>query len=389
MNIELIENWAVSHCPKKKFYKMVLSNLKRKQVNRHKMTFKDIFAVESGNKEKSIVLKKYIKRWKKYNKKLEQQIKDYISISGKQIKVNDEIIEDIIFCRYAYGFMPDEYFAYHLENKVEIERKKYISDRDRLDFIYKVNDIVDMEIVRNKNLTYQYFKHYYHRDAICINRNTDFHKFVNFIKKNSVFVQKNVRKNCGQGVQLIDFNMLNLSYEDYYKKLMKDDEYILEERIEQSPIMSSFHGNSVNTVRCVTLITPKGIVVDHCFLKVGRNNSFLDNGAAGGLLIGIDKNNGKLNTDAFNEFSEIFESHPDSNVIFKDFQLPEWDSLLEIAIELANNCPNVRFVGWDLAHTAHGWVLVEGNGRSQVIGPQLVYGKGYKTHFSEIMNIQF
>lgn len=389
MNFEVIENWSVAHCPNIKMAKKLLNYIKWIHVNRYKIKQKDINAIETGNLDKAVVLKKYKQRWKKYEVKLEKQIFDYLEISGKSNEIALHILEDVIFCRYAYGFMPDEYFAYKLDQKSSKQRQEYISDRDRLSFIYKVNDILDMEIVRNKNLTFQHFKDFYKRDAVCINKKTNFTDFVNFVKIHPIFVQKNVKKNCGQGVKLIDFNKVTIPYETYFENLKKEDDFILEERIIQSKKMGELNKSSVNTVRCVTLVTDNGIIVDHCFLKVGRNNSFLDNGAAGGLLIGIELKNGKLNTDAINEFGEVFEKHPDSDIVFKGFQLPEWNSLMELSILLAKKCPSVRFVGWDLAHTDQGWVLVEGNGRSQVIGPQLIYEKGYKTHFEKVMNIQF
>lgn len=53
------------------------------------------------------------------------------------------------------------------ENRVteHCPRWKYISDRDRLIIVYKVNDIIDMNIVRNKNITYNVLGRYYHRDS--------------------------------------------------------------------------------------------------------------------------------------------------------------------------------------------------------------------------------
>lgn len=388
MNIEPIENWMITHCPNNKTVKHIFSYLKSKHISRHKMKKNDVDAVDSGRIKKEIILKKYEKKWYRYDKKVKKHISEELVLYRRENSEKEILTRDILYCKYAYGFNPDEYFMYNLKNKSPVERKKFISDKDRLEFIYKVNDIIDMDVVRNKNLTYKNFQKFYQRKALCITKNTELKDFINFVKNTPIFVQKNVRKNCGQGVKLIDFNKMGSTYKDYFQYLKKTDEYILEELIIQSNTMSNLNDSSVNTVRCVTLVTDKGVLIDHCFLKVGRNHSFLDNGAAGGLLIGIDKNSGMLNTDAYNEFNEVFVQHPDSHIIFKGYQLPEWQGLLDTATALAEKCPTVRFVGWDLAHTDNGWILVEGNGRSQLIGPQLLYDLGLKSHLSKTMNIQ-
>lgn len=391
IRFEDVENWVIQYGPKATFFRIIMGKIKGEHVSRHTMSEKDVKAVELRKNNKISVLKRYEQKWPFYTKRFKNQIREYLALYPKAVAGMDkkELMTDIIFCHYAYGFLQDEYFAYQLKNKHSLERRSYISDRDRLKFIYKVNDIVDMDIVRNKNLTYKKFQKYYHRDAINIEKDGDFQKFCSFVKKHPIFVQKNVRKNCGQGVKLINFKETNETYETYFRKLRLKDDYLLEACIPQSTVMSSLHPSSVNTIRFVTLVTDKGILVDHCFLKVGRNNAFLDNGAAGGLLVGINQSNGMLCTNGYSEFLEVYEKHPNSDVIFKGFQLPQWNEALLLAEKLASKYPSIRFVGWDLAHTEQGWVLVEGNGRSQVIGPQIIYGKGLKQHFEELMKVDF
>lgn len=53
--------------------------------------------------------------------------------------------------------------------------------------------------------------------------------------------------------------------------------------------------------------------------------------------------------------------HPDTNIKLVGFQIPKWNEAVETAINLAKQVPDVRYVGWDLALTADGWVMIEGN----------------------------
>ena len=148
---------------------------------------------------------------------------------------------------------------------------------------------------------------------------------------------------------------------------------LLEERVVQNNVMGVLNPSSVNTVRCITLNTMDGIVVSYCFLKVGRKGSFVDNGGSGGILVGIDKKCGKLNTDGYDELNVRYVTHPDSGVNLKGYQLPDWEQLIHMCVEMSGQMPTVKYIGWDLAYTDTGWIVIEGNGMSQMIGPQIVW----------------
>ena len=52
---------------------------------------------------------------------------------------------------------------------------------------------------------------------------------------------------------------------------------------------------------------------------------------------------------------------------------------MDLAIRLAETEPAEWGVGWDLALTDGGWVLVECNRGGAVLGPQMVQQKGMRT----------
>ena len=46
--------------------------------------------------------------------------------------------------------------------------------------------------------------------------------------------------------------------------------------------------------------------------------------------------------------------------------------------KLVQVLPDQRYVGWDLALSKDGWVLVEGNSGGQFVGPQISLKKGIR-----------
>ena len=190
----------------------------------------------------------------------------------------------------------------------------------------------------------------------------------------------------GRSIELIDSENCGKSIRELFDEFIAGGKFIVEEKVQQSSIMSVFNESSVNTIRCITFNTKNGIIVPYCFMKSGRKGSFVDNGGAGGILVGIDKNTGVLNTNGFDEFNERYECHPDSKVPFYGFQLPDFEKAIEISKKMSAMIPSVKFIGWDLAHTDKGWVVIEGNGMSQLIGPQIVWEYGVKEEVEKIIS---
>ena len=99
--------------------------------------------------------------------------------------------------------------------------------------------------------------------------------------------------------------------------------------------------------------------------------------------MGIEVDTGILRTDGFDEYLMRYPAHPESHLTFKGYQLPQWDQMLAICKEMSAKEPNVRYIGWDMAHTPDGWVVVEGNGGGQMIGPQIVWERGIKAEIEQ------
>ena len=361
--------------------------IKVKQYSRYSMSEGEIFRAEKDKEKKTEIVKKYVENWSKYtvevDGKIDQILKNDFTYQGR--KDLEWLKMDMRFCRFAYGFQPDEYLVFRLEKKDMHERQSYISDRQRYIYVYSMNDIIDVNIYLDKYKTYKKFKKYYKREAIEIKKPSDFEKFQEFVKKYPTFVKKRVELSRGASVSLENIGSCGLTVHEYFNNLIAEGTLILEEKVQQNQEMSALNPSSVNTVRCITFNTREGIVIPYTFLKTGQNGSFVDNGGAGGILIGIDSNKGCLSTDGIDEFNVKYEKHPDTKIKFQGYQLPDWQQLIEICSSAASQTPSVRYIGWDMAYTKDGWIIIEGNGLGQFIGPQIVLEKGIKEEVEKVM----
>src|SRR5699024_5068176 len=136
----------------------------------------------------------------------------------------------------------------------------------------------------------------------------------------------------------------------------------LEEPIIQHPGMNKLYPGAINTVRMITFIKNGGVEFLGASLRIG-NGGYVDNAGSGGIFASVDINTGKLDSVAFDKEGAKLESHPITDIKIKGFQIPYWAESLALCKEAALKIPYVRTVGWDVALTEEGPVLIEGNDR--------------------------
>lgn len=340
---------------------------------------------EASPEKKKSILQAQMEKWPERTAELQLKI-DAILQAGVYSDADiKNLTEDMLFSCFAYGYTPNEYICYNFPAKTLAQRHEFLSDRDSICLGFRLNDINSFGVFSNKFKTYERFQSYYHRDAILIKTAADASDFLHFIEKHRCFVKKLVGEACGRSIERIDLDRENCSPKEMFDRLITDGETIIEECVVQSSKMCSLNASSVNTVRCITMNTKKGVILPYCFLKVGRAGSFIDNGGAGGILVGIDERTGVLCTDGVDELNRRYSTHPDSNVLFQGFRLPQWDEALHICHEIASQIPEMQLIGWDLAHTDDGWIVIEGNALTEVIGPQATFGNGIRGSFEGYM----
>ena len=137
---------------------------------------------------------------------------------------------------------------------------------------------------------------------------------------------------------------------------------LLEEAIIQHKDMNSLYPDAINTVRFMTFVENKEVKIIGTRLRMG-NGGHVDNAAAGGLFATIDVDSGEIDSIAFNKSGEKFEKHPITNHPIEGFKIPYWEEVIEMCKKAALEVPDVRSIGWDVAISKNGPLLIEGNDR--------------------------
>jgi hypothetical protein len=144
---------------------------------------------------------------------------------------------------------------------------------------------------------------------------------------------------------------------------------IVDEFIVQHPDMSSLYPDSVNTVRMITFLGKDGTVhLLAAVLRIG-NGDVIDNFASGGMFTMLD-GDGVALYPGVDKKSNVYREHPVTGTPIVGFRVPMYDQVRELTEKLARRTPEAPYVGWDLAITPNGPVVIEGNHNSSVFQPK-------------------
>ena len=194
---------------------------------------------------------------------------------------------------------------------------------------------------------------------------------VDFINGHDEFIIKPIRLQGGEGIRVIDKKQEPMDTERFLLEYMNKPEYsrgfVLEELIVQDVRLAALHPASVNTIRITTVNYGDSIETKWPVLRMGRGGSIVDSTTIGGIFAAIDIKTGITFRATDKQRGSSYSVHPDTQMPLIGFQIPKWEELLETIKTMASKCPDCRIMGWDMALTDNGWVVVECN-----FGPELL-----------------
>ena len=98
-------------------------------------------------------------------------------------------------------------------------------------------------------------------------------------------------------------------------------------------------------------------------LRCGVGDSVVDNFSAGGVGYPVNIEHGLIETFGIqvdNMLDPIY-IHPGTDVVMVGQRIPYWKEIRDMVCEAAQVLPQLRYVGWDVAVTLQGPLLIEGN----------------------------
>jgi hypothetical protein len=161
------------------------------------------------------------------------------------------------------------------------------------------------------------------------------------------------------GAALVEFMQGNPEY----------DSFVIQERLRNHPALAPvIAAEGLSTSRMITLFSPgQGCRLLNADLKIVMGDNLTSNfnmGATGNLAARVSIDTGRIENVVATVDGEGLvevERHPDTGVPFRGFAIPDWESACRLVLRAAESFLPVRTIGWDVAFTPSGPVLIEGN----------------------------
>lgn len=289
--------------------------------------------------------------------KMKNVIKAVHQKSGKN---SISIFFDMLWCakRYGAGYYDYQIFAFYNLNKEQ--RKTFVTRLISKKFNTYMNDLEYDHLFNNKDEFNVLFKDYIGRGFLELEKATK-DEVKDFVSTREYIFCKMKDLECGHGCERLKVSDY-ASFDALYDYLMDKKFCTIEDNIVQHPTLSKLYSNAVNSLRIITIIDDNN--VPHCVYlvqKMGCGGSIIDNNC---LFSPIDPETGKIKYPAHSGDTTkgiIYNEHPDTKIHIQGYQLPFIKEAVDMCLKAAMVVPQVRYVGWDVALTENGPVIIEGN----------------------------
>jgi putative polysaccharide biosynthesis protein len=161
--------------------------------------------------------------------------------------------------------------------------------------------------------------------------------------------------------------------EDIYNFMKEDpefDRFVVQQRLKSHANLIKLSAtDNLQTIRLNTLFDKTGNanVVQGSF-RVITSGRIVDNfqcGKSGNLLVKVDMETGIIEKAVIvhsdGKGVKPVEKHPDTGIVFKGFQIPAWEEIIDLVKSSSIHFLPIRYIGWDVGITDHGPVIVEAN----------------------------
>lgn len=325
----------------------------------------------------------YLKKmdWKKFKLFLNHTSE----LTGKS---KTSLVSDAVSCVFKYNISLLEYFQFRFFEQNEEQRKTWAGTGYMFEYQLKMNPKESRDILDDKTKFYRSYKDYFvHRvaDLTDLNQNSELRqKLLNTPSGKLVF--KVADGNCGIDVLIRNANEFD---DDSLIDFMENSQFdLVEEFIQQHPVLNDLSPSAVNTVRIFTQLDDKDeVVLLGCRQRISVNSP-VDNMAAGNMAASIDEETGIISgTGVYSDITKPEETkHPVTGVEIVGLQIPFWKETVAMVKKAAKEHPENRSIGWDIVITEKGPGFIEGNHDWCKLLWQLPAQKGLKSKLEPYLN---
>ena len=283
------------------------------------------------------------------------------------------LLLDTGWCVLRYGMALTDYLNFKLYKRTHAQRKEYFGAMRE----EKLYNIVSPPAYKKRfTIKPDFIREFadYTRREITVPGQDDFAHFCAFLDNHPVFMSKPYDGTGGASVEKREASEIT-DRQAFYDHAVQHRIY-LEELVKQHPDMNVLCPASVNTLRFMTYNDRGTPVLLWTGLRVGNGVNPVDNFHSQGMGVKIDMDTGKLVGVAINKDNVEFTAHPTTGVVFEGFQIPCFQQAREMVMEACLKSDKILMIGWDVAISENGPLIIEANRWPGFDLPQVLDDRG-------------
>lgn len=222
-------------------------------------------------------------------------------------------------------------------------------------------------------------------DDDVVDLKTETTDFNLLLSKKEPFVIKRTTLESGEGFFLckpsgndkVLVNENEMTAEDL-KKRLKSGIWIVQKVLKSHQNIRKLNSSALNTTRIVTIRDGNKIVYLGGFQAFATGKALIDNWSEGSVYVGLNPEESCLRVWGFFHPAipekSITVRHPDSGIVFENYQLPWLNEAVEICLKAHQFLYNHFVIGWDVVITDDGPFILEANEKPGMNAIQCVEG---------------
>ena len=296
-----------------------------------------------------------------------------------------KLMKDMLHCYVKYGASIEDYRSFHFYRLSDFGRSEFLCKNSYMTLRERINPAgAEWDTLFSKSKTNKFFHEFLGRNYIDCGEVLP-EQILAFLNEHGKFIVKPDGEYAGVGIYVTSISELTDPLDFCHE--VRNKRMILEEIVVQHPDTAQVNPESLNTIRINTVIDANGIAqVFAASFRMGVGNVKVDNLHHGGIAALVDLKTGKLCSPAYGEEAIPYREHPHTGIFLPGLQLPLWEDAKQMVLRAAAKIPQIRLIGWDVAITTRGPILIEGNPNPGLVSIQMPVQTGIRQKLFHVFN---
>lgn len=331
----------------------------------------------------------------------------YESVPVEMKKTKKQVEKELSMLHSYWHCFPDSYFVYNmfLRDKTDFEWMKSFQPQAVFDKFSKIGDAQQYNIILDDKTIFRTLMNYYGipiAPCLFVYRDGSFYKencLSNPISdtKIDVILRDNdtarIFAKCfsggqGSGIHLFE-RKDNTYYHDghvvsatYIRQWCGSTKYFFEKQVVNENSLNHINPSSLNTIRMTVKQVEGKVSLVSAVLRLSVGGCYMDNMHQGGLAVEVDMEKGTLQKYAYRKWDyHRYEIHPDTKIPFEGVVIKNWEKVKSLVLNTTCCLPPFRSLGFDVAITNEGPLIIEINTYPGNDLPQIVRSYGLAREF--------